>query len=93
MEDFDYLCKYCYTSLTTGNHARCDPEVHRELQRKTTNTIWMSVLHLKSCDDGNEGCNNPSINAHICPFEAELEDDLTVCSCCEDCTQECSASI
>lgn len=26
---------------------------------------------------------------HECPFKAELHDDVSTCTCCDDCQEEC----
>ena len=37
-------------------------------------------------------CGNPS-EPDECPFDAELNDNTTICNCCDECIHECFMSI
>lgn len=37
--------------------------------------------------------SNPAAEPHACPFKLELNDDHSLCACCEECTQECVGQI
>jgi len=39
-------------------------------------------------------CGNAATEPHTCPFAEEINDDSeTLCTCCDDCTQECAWDI
>jgi hypothetical protein len=38
--------------------------------------------------------NHEGKQPHVCPFRWEInDDDETLCTCCDDCTQECADDI
>ncbi len=38
-------------------------------------------------------CENQSTAPHECPYQAEINDDKTTCTCCEPCEQQCRDDI
>lgn len=37
-----------------------------------------------------DGCTNPAVEEHSCPYQEEINDNYEVhCECCDDCRQEC----
>ena len=38
-------------------------------------------------------CGRRSAAPHPCPFKSDINDDATLCNCCEGCTQECADDI
>ena len=40
------------------------------------------------------GCQNETEDPHTCPFAVEINDDEeTLCTCCDECTQGCANDI
>jgi len=38
-------------------------------------------------------CGNPATEPHTCPFAEEINDDETLCRCCDGCQHECAMDI
>ena len=37
-----------------------------------------------------QSCNkNPAKTPHTCPFKTEINDDKSICNCCNECEKEC----
>ncbi len=41
-------------------------------------------------DDVLCGCMHEAVEPHTCPFADEINDDQSRCTCCEECTHDCS---
>lgn len=59
---------------------------------------WIRTLCEKHHLERNTVCDrckkNPTQEEHICPFMQDVNDDSeTLCSCCEECTQNCADDI
>ncbi len=53
---------------------------------------------LDLCDSGcwrsYRLCGNAPTDPHVCPFKAEINDDVeTKCTCCDSCARECAEDI
>ena len=44
-------------------------------------------------DEAKCSCEWDEIQAHICPYSEEIEDDDKLCYCCEHCETECARDI
>ncbi len=40
-----------------------------------------------------DSCSNNADDEHECPFKSELNDDYTLCNCCDQCTEQCMMDI
>lgn len=40
-----------------------------------------------------EGCRHESTEPHECPYRSEIDGDFSLCTCCEDCEQNCMDDI
>ena len=38
-------------------------------------------------------CGADGRDEHTCPFKTEINDDGSLCNCCEGCTEECAMEI
>ena len=67
-----------YVSNTT------DTKVHLPWEFNTLN----SFFKCEKCD------KNPASEPHPCPYAEEIDDDhTTLCTCCDECTEECAMDI
>jgi hypothetical protein len=39
-------------------------------------------------------CDNPAMGTHLCPYKKEIYDDYdTLCTCCEECEDNCRLDV
>lgn len=51
--------------------------------------IQDKIAALEMCKCGVNAADDP----HPCPYDLEINDKVTLCTCCEDCTVECGDNI
>ena len=55
---------------------------------------WMEkVDEMTGKGIGKCHCGKEGQEEHTCPYKSEIEDDDSLCKCCEQCTKECGEEI
>lgn len=63
--------------------------VRETTKPKPSRRSWAILVGLELIK---EGCNCPAA-PHLCPHRAEIHDDNTQCTCCDQCEQKCKDDI